>query len=32
MRALVFVSALFVVALFIWSAGYSAGWRDGVKR
>jgi hypothetical protein len=31
-RGLVFVSALFVVGLFIWSAGYSSGWRDGVKR
>ena len=32
MRALVFVSAVFVVGLFIWSAGYSSGWRDGFKR
>jgi hypothetical protein len=32
MRAFVFVSALFVVGVFTWSAGYSRGWRDGFKR
>jgi hypothetical protein len=32
MRVVLFVAAVLVVGLGIWSAGYSSGWRDGVKR